>query len=166
MNDSVYMVHLIIATLLRQLGPEDMTRNTQKISRVYRIWVNGQVSKDKERYMRLASKADVAWNEMNKELSDRSVTSQISLPVTFLAMGDLITRKKDKLIPQKLLETFVESHTDHTCRTKETESAAVIVTDIIRHKLGFPERKFASLSGKIALAKKIKEQNDILEGKI
>ena len=103
--------------------------------------------------------------EIYADLKEQNITSLISLPITFLALSDLITQKKDRIVSQKLLETFIEHHSDYDSRTTETETAAVIVTDIIREKLGFPPRKFLSLSGKIALQKKIVEQNRILEGK-
>ena len=161
MTDTNSKVHILIATLLANIEPDERTKKSDKVRKNYRTWLRKMYRKDPVKYKLMASKTQVAWTSMNEILDKQGDKELISLPVTLLALTDMVQGgKAERVVNQDLFTSMIEGQSDYSCRNAKTEAAALEVADILRPLLGVPPRKKLSFIKQALATKKF---NDILE---
>lgn len=164
MTDTNIKIHMIISTLLSNISLDGRTSKSNKVKKNYRVWNVALAKNQQEKYLSLAKEADDAWNRMNERLSADGQLEQISLPTTLVSLCDMVQGgKSEHVVNPDFFVSMIDGQTDDDEKIQGTEAMAILVADTLREELGVKPRAFA---GKMKLAMKIKQQNDILsEGK-
>ncbi len=161
-----YSKALVISVFLAHAGVKDSTRKMSKLRRHIRIALTKDTLKWRDQMVTLSRHVDQSYSQATKAIpTDAHLKVQLSMAMNIL-YGTLDDNKyQHKWFTNRVFIDAVQSlgygtGNDEDCKDEEDTYWLV---DKFLEIVGYPRE--SAFAKKIRLAKKIKEQNNILEGK-
>ena len=154
----------LISVLLVEVKPYETTKKIDKIRKDIRVNLGKVVRKYGRDILIIAKETDAAWLKAINEI-DKSKPLTVSLSMMAEILFDTISpnQYRNLFFTDKRFAEAMGSLTGNHAATIEEQEGTYILVDAYLTYMGVPRVK--SLAQMIALKRKIKEQNDILEGK-
>jgi len=161
-----YSKVLVISVFLAHAGVKDSTRKMSKLRRHIRIALTKDTLKWREQMVALSKHVDHSYSEATKAIpKEAHLKVQLSMAMNIL-YGTLDNNEyQHKWFTNRVFIDAVQSlgygtGEDTDCNDEED---TYFLVDKFLEIVGYPRE--SAFAKKIRLAKKIKEQNDILEGR-